>query len=455
MTAMPWEEEMRDRHDAPAKPGELGAPDAEAAVLGAGILDADAAVRMVELLPDPAMFTDPALRALYRVMRALVARHAPLDDVTIMTEAGVQGTEDAVRLAVVKAIDACPTAANVDFHAAIVRDRYLRRQLVQDAAAVQARAKDLAAPVADTLAGMVDHLVRVVQPELGTVATPAQQFVEVLGRIEQQADQGNTILGQPSGLKDLDELTDGYMPGRLIIAAARPKMGKTAFGLASAENVASLGGAVLFVSGEQPVLQLQARRLATATGCNLREIRSRKMLDDWTGPLRHAAMRLCARPLHFTQTALTPASIRLVVRRLQAEVGRVGLVVVDYLDKLRSDVRKERHDLEVGEITWGLSRLAVDLDVPVLLLAQLNRESVKNGITRRPVVSDLRDSGRIEQDADQVIFLWRKPDDPEWPAHRVELDVALNRHGPTGRVDVAYHRSTGRWEGYWRMEVVP
>lgn len=429
--------------------------DAEQAVLG-GLLTAEPADHLAvrTLLPDPSAFYAESHRLWYAAILALVDRRCPLDPVTLGDELRRTGTLDAagglVQLA--EFIDAVPSAANVVQHAEIVRQRALRRALAEQAQAALSAAQDLSAPIEPAITATVDRLVRTAASGL-THGGPSvdEEFGAIMDDLERQAALGDAVTGIPSGLHNLDLLTDGWVKGRLIIVAARPKRGKTGLALHCADTAAESEYEVCFCTAEQPRRELNKRRLAMRTGANLRAITSPAMLDLHAGALSRAMADLRTRTVHIEQHALTPAAIRLVVQRQQAELGRVDLVIVDYLGKLHSGRRAERHDLEIGYMTGDLARLALDLDVPVLLMCQLNRESVKGGQIRRPTVSDLRDSGAIEQDAAQVIFLHHKDDDDAWPAHRMDLDLALNRFGPTGTVTVSFERTTGRWSPYLKL----
>jgi replicative DNA helicase len=173
-----------------------------------------------------------------------------------------------------------------------------------------------------------------------------------------------------------------------------------------------------------------------------------EQLDQHAANLIRVANTLATRPFHVDDESLTPAAIRMGVRRKQAEWGKVGLVVVDYLGLYRSGKRTQNRNDEIGEMTRAFALLARQLHVPVLLLCQLSRDSVRNGQLRRPALADLRDSGNIEQDARQVVFLYAEEDNPQWPQNKVELILAKNNYGPKGKVYAKVDRSTGRW-GTW------
>jgi replicative DNA helicase len=264
---------------------------------------------------------------------------------------------------------------------------------------------------------------------------------------------GDALTGISSGIVGLDDLTDGWEKSRLIVVAARPKVGKTGFALHCAREACQGETPVYFATAEQPRRELLKRLLAMESGCHLRAIRSEQTLGLVSPQLARAAGEVATWPLVVDQVARTPGQVRMGLQRYIAEHGPVGLVVADYLGKYHSGEKSERHDLEVGRISGAFAELAMSFDVPVILLVQLNRQSVQGGQIRRPTPSDLRDSGAIEQDAAQVLFLYRDEKaeeaskDPRW----LQVFVDLNRFGPTGHVDVAFEKTTGRWQRHLRL----
>jgi replicative DNA helicase len=261
------------------------------------------------------------------------------------------------------------------------------------------------------------------------------------------------VPGISSGIAPLDNLTDGWMTPRLIVLAARPGFGKTATGLWCADMAGQSEVETVFVSVEQPTKQLQKRRLAMRTGIDLRGVRNRERYAQVLPDLMAETAKMRHEPLTFVQGPRSVRAIRLELQRMIAKGRHPKVVVIDYLTKLRSDRKAERHDLAVGDITGDLCRMAIDLECTILLLAQLNRESVKDGKVRRPTVSDLRDSGIIEQDADQILLLWpgapSDDDIPMAPGSGVvpfEMLLDKNRHGPKGSVRLNWWEATGRFE---------
>jgi replicative DNA helicase len=427
--------------------------EAEEAVLGTLLVDPETALPLVrDCLAHPDAFYWAPHRAVYAAVLALSERGQAVDHVALADELALVDAPPGADFLARLAEEAVPVG-RVSQHAATVRDLARRRELVCLADEASERAGDRRVPIAEAIAGLVDALVRAAQPEtLGDRQSQGSELMAVLDEIEQQATLGDRLQGVSSGLPQLDDLTDGWVPGRLIVVAGRPKMGKTGFALHCTRAACEADQPVYFLSAEQPRRELLKRLLGMEAESNLRAITSPEVLAMQTGALSRAAAAIHRWPLVIDDRARTPSTLRLGLQHAQADRGKVGLVVVDYLGKLHSGQRTERHDLEIAAITGALGELAMQLDVPVMLLCQLNRESVRGGQTREPGPADLRDSGAIEQDASQVIFLWR-PDatSDEWPPHRLQLLLKLNRHGPTDAVDAAFDRATGRWRGYLHL----
>lgn len=431
----------------------IWSPEAEAGLLGALLTGpAERVDEVRRILPDDTAIYREAHRLVYRAIVALTVRQVPLDPVHMQGELERMGAWDRTGMELLlEILDVIPTAASsVRAMAEMVQERFLRREVIRHAMAAERAAEDLTVPIADAMADLVTSasfgaLSAGRQPNV-TVSSETWQILE---EVERAAAAGDGVQGVSTELPRLDELTDGWMKGRLIVIAARPKVGKSAFAVHCAEVAAAAELPVYFASAEMPRKQILWRRLTWIANESLRTGYS---VDLWqrtaASKLREHADTMLKRPMTIDQDALTATAVRLGAQRAAAEMGGLSLIVVDYLGKLRPERKAERHDLAIGQITGDLARMAVDLDVPVLLLCQLNRASVKDGKPRRPTPADLRDSGSIEQDADQVVFLWQDPNTQD--SSVMELDVALNRHGPAGRVEVEYNRVTGRWSPYHR-----
>jgi replicative DNA helicase len=383
--------------------------EAEQAVLGAMLLADNAPLRAIQVLAAEDFYRERH-RVLFRLLQGLTERGIRVDHVTLRDELVRRGELDAIggHEYLIELVDAVTTAVNLEFHAGIVRDYAIRRHLVAEAAQATQLAGDLTRPVAASLTGFVDQLVRAALPaENKPRTTVRSELIAVLDDIERQTRLGDCVRGIGSGIEALDQLTDGWVPGRLVVIAARPKVGKTGFGLHCAREACEADIRTHYVTAEQPRRQLLRRLIAIEARLDLRTITEPALLDRHGPALSRAANQVAEWPLVIDEDARTPGAVRLGIQRHQAEHGPVGLVIADYLGKFHSGERSERHDLEIAKMTGAFARMAVDLDVPVLLLVQLNRNSVSQGQVRRPIVSDLRGSGAIEQDADQVLFLYR------------------------------------------------
>jgi replicative DNA helicase len=352
------------------------------------------------------------------------------------------------------------TFANTTVHARIVGDLARRRQLIAAADELRAAANDRQIPIPSMLG---QHMDRVTGHVLQHADSAHRDFlIETVQELEQRADHDGALPGVPTDIVGLDALTDGWERGRLVVCAARPGCGKTAFGVWCGQVAASNDHEVFFASAEQPVKQLQRRRLGIETGLDIREVsRDRATWARMVSRVTAGVERLRPQPFTISQSIRNISQMRIAVQR-QIALGRAPrLLVVDYLTKLQPEGRFDRNDLAVGSITGALARMAIDLDITVLLLAQLNRDSVKDGKIRRPSAADLRDSGVIEQDADQILLLWPgAPGDGENVVRpdshaRVEIIVEKNRHGPVGAVGVEWSKAVGRFrdEDRWGQHV--
>lgn len=426
--------------------------EAEQAVMGGLLIGADdphALATATRLLPDPAMFTDPRHRALYRAIRELADEGTAQDHITLTRRLAVHHASAEVSVDyLAELVDMVATTANLAFHAQQVRDAWQRREAIAQAEAVITLAKDLRQPVGLTIRDAVDKLSATHQASTARAVVPMSTgMLDVLDDLERQATIG-TVLGTSSGLPDLDAMTHGFQPGELWIVGARPSMGKSSF-VADAALAAAEIGPVLFLSAEMPAKAIRRRMLARTSGVNLWSIRDHGTWDTLATRVNTAAQDLGRLPLRIDDTRHTATDIRLAVSEWIAEMSRPPvLVVVDYLQKLHAGRRAENRNIEIGYITGALARCALDLEVPILCAAQLSRSSVKDGKPRRPNMSDLRDSGNIEQDADGIILLHHPPTDPgTLPDHTwlMEVIVEKNRNGETGLLHAYHDRSTGTW----------
>jgi replicative DNA helicase len=438
--------------------------EAEQAVLGAMIIDGDAALRAAELLDDTVFYRE-AHRRLFRAMHALVDQRMVIDYITLRDELLRRGDLEAAGGVpyLDELVNAVPTAANLDFHARILRDKAIQRHLIEAATQIITATydgKSTASELLDSAEGKIftvgqqrrrDEFVRIKE-----LLWPAMEDIEKL------QGTGSAVTGVPSGFADLDELTSGFQRSELVIVAARPSMGKTAFCLNIATNAAEKGHGVAIFSLEMSRDALVQRMLCAEARVDSQAVRRGTLRDADYTRLARAAGILQTCPVWIDDTpALTLLEMRSKARRLRAE-NDVGMVIVDYLQLMRSPEYSDNRVQEISDISRSLKGLARELQVPVLALSQLSRASEQRGGERTPVLSDLRDSGAIEQDADVVIFIHRPEmykdlrdkaeEKGESLEGRADVMIAKHRNGPTGEIDLHFQKQYTRFDSRTERE---
>jgi replicative DNA helicase len=443
--------------------------EAEQAVLGAMLLDQDAALKAAELLDDT-MFYREGNRILYRAMVALTERGDAIDPVTLRDELSRRGELDRAGgmdyLATL--VEVVPTAAHVEHHARIVRDKAVLRRLAEAATSIAQDVYDGHTPAGEALDNAEHRVFQVAQ------FRRADEFIRIkeliwptMERIEQLQAGAGSVTGVPSGFPDLDTLTAGFQPGDLIIIAARPSMGKTAFALNVLQHSAidhNVG--VAMFSLEMSKDQLVQRLLCSEGLVDAQRLRRGNLRDEDYPKLARAAGLLSSAPIWIDDSAaLTPLAMRSKARRLKLEHG-IGLVVVDYLQLMQGPGDVENRQQEISYISRSLKALAKELSVPVVALSQLSRApEQRGGEHRRPQLSDLRESGAIEQDADVVLFIYREemyvPPNEEGKKldkdgndveRKAELILGKQRNGPTGTVGLVFVKEYTRFDSQSRRD---
>jgi replicative DNA helicase len=436
--------------------------EAEQAVLGAMFLDADAALRAAETLEDW-MFYREAHRRLFRVMIGIARRGGAIDPITLKEELERKGELEAVGGVdyLSYLLDVVPTAANFDYHARIVHDKALLRRLAEVGTEIVQEAFEghrLAAEVLDSAERKIFQIAeqRVTEgfERLKNLLWPTME------RIESLHGAGARITGVPSGFKDLDERTAGFQGSDLVIVAARPSMGKTALCLNIAQHAAiEQGKGVAIFSLEMSKEAIVQRLLTSEARVDAHRLRSGTLRDGDYKLLATAAGVLSSAPIWIDDSAaLTPLELRSKARRIVAE-QQIALVVVDYLQLMRDPEYADNRVQEISAISRALKALAKELHVPVMALSQLSRApEQRGGEHRRPQLSDLRESGAIEQDADVVIFIYRPEmyarDEAEREEVRGQTEVIIGkqRNGPTGTVKLYFHSNYTRFDNYTTRE---
>jgi replicative DNA helicase len=433
--------------------------EAETAILGGMLIDRDAVTKAIEVLTDT-MFYREANRRLYRAMIRLFERGDVIDVITVSEELK---KSDELESAggfdyLGNLVDAVPTAANLEYHARIVRDKALLRRLVE-------QSSQIIRDVYDQGAKSVDEILDEAEARIFQVAESHKRegFVwikEILWsafeHIErlQQSDTG--ITGVPSGFPDLDRMTTGMQKGDLVIVAARPSMGKTAWVMNVAANAAITHNVpVAIFSLEMSSEQLVQRLLCAEGRIDAQKLRKGRLSQEEHQRLAASAGHLNTAPIWIDdQPGSNVLEIRAKARRLQSELrsdGKdLGMIIIDYMQLMGSAGQAESRVQEVSQISRGLKGLARELDVPLIALSQLSR-GPEQRTDKRPMLSDLRESGSIEQDADVVMFLYR----PEYyaPAEKkeeldgkAELIVSKQRNGPTGVVPLFFQKAYTRFD---------
>jgi replicative DNA helicase len=418
--------------------------EAEESLLGAMLLSKEAIATAVETVT-AGDFYQPAHAHLFEAVVTLYGAGEPVDPTTVGEALRRAGVLDGLggKNAVLRIQVATPAASNAGFYARIVADHALLRRLV----AVGSEIAELGYTLPDDVTDVLDRAESLVfdvanRRQSTSLRAIHSTLQDSLAHLEALFDHDGRTSGVPTGFRDLDEVLLGWQPSNLIVVAARPGQGKTAFALGTATSAAvDQGRPVVFFSLEMGYLELTQRILASEAGVDSRKLRTGRIPEsDWTR-ISHAVGRLAEAPLFIDDNPhLTVMDMRATCRRLKAQHGDLALVVVDYLQLMSTGQRRaESRQVEVSELSRGLKVLARDLDVPVLALSQLNR-SLEYRADKRPMLADLRESGALEQDSDIVAFIYR--DDTYHPDSAdkgvAEVIVAKHRNGPTAKIRLAF-----------------
>ena len=433
--------------------------EAEQATLGSMLLERDAIARVVTIL-EPADFYREAHRHLYQAMLDLFNEGQPVDLVTLG-----ERLRDQVRLEkmgglpyLTELLEAVPTSANAERYARIVRSKAILRNLIHAAHQVVALASDSARYV-DEVVDECERLVfSVAERTVSEAFTPLRPLLgQAYDTVEQITKSHAPSTSLLTGFSELDQITSGFQTSNLVILAARPSMGKTALALNMAIHVATQDRRpVAIFSLEMAKEELAMRVLCSEARVDQKAMRIGFLEDTDIERILHATERLYDAPVYIDDTpSLTVLEARGKARRLQAELGDLGLIIVDYLQLMQGHGRFENRNQEISSIARGLKGLARELRVPILALSQLSR-AVESRQPRRPLLSDLRESGSIEAEADVVAFIYRPgyygPEELERAEYAVddvtvtEIIVAKQRNGPTGIARLAWIGSHVRFE---------
>lgn len=411
--------------------------EAEESVLGALLLDRDAVIAVAEFL-HPEDFYDERHKKIYECCLTLYEERVPIDVLTV-----------AERLKKLKALkevggasyladlaNKVPTAAHVEHYGRIVKESATKRSLMTAASKLIDLSLDESLAANELLDKAEAEVFSLTQRHLANAFTPVKDaLAESFDRLDELHKSGEGLRGAPTGFKDLDDTLAGMQKSNLLILAARPGIGKTSLALNIAQNLAvKYKRPVGFFSLEMSKEELVDRLLTVQADIDAWRLKTGKLDEDDFTKLSNAMGELAEAPLFIDDTpALSILEMRTKARRLQVEAGGIDLLVVDYLQLARSRQLENRVQ-EVSEISQGLKNLARELKIPILAISQLSRAVEQRG-SRRPQLSDLRESGSIEQDADVVMFLWREDDEN---SENMTLDIAKHRNGPLKTIQLYF-----------------
>ncbi len=436
----------------------------EASILGSILVDPNALERVVDAFgPNlDEVFYRPRNQAIFDEMRMLAGRGDPVDLYTVC-----EALEKSAKLKEIGGIEyvtslaeAVVSAANVEYHAEIIREKAVLRRLIGIAGEMATEAY-AAADAADEIVDRAQAAVfELAQARAGGQAVAVREILgDTIRRIEELGANPRAVTGLASGFADLDKLTSGFQKGDMIILAARPSMGKTSFALNIAQYVAiELDEPVAVFSLEMSKEALVQRLLASEARVNSSRLRSGDLdQEDWSRILT-AVDFLDRAPIFIDDTsAISPLEMRSRCRSIKARHG-LSMILVDYLQLMSGPSRMENRQQEIAFISRSIKALAKELDVPILALSQLSRAVESRGGDKRPQLSDLRESGAIEQDADLVCFIHRpemySPEVQEI-AGEAEIIIGKQRNGPIGRVKLTFIKDYTRFEDYMPDESVP
>lgn len=431
--------------------------EAEQSVLGAMFLTAEAQQRACEVLTRESFYSN-SNGIIFEIMQGLVEKKVPIDITTVTSELKSKNllTEVGGVEYITEVLNAVPTAANVDYYIKLVEESAMMRRLIQVSTEIATNAYQNELPVNDALDEAERKILGVVKNRRSSEFRKIQDVMyKTQQNLEQLAQTKGDVTGLPTGWTDIDKLTAGFHPNEFIVIASRPAMGKTAFALNLATNIAINTDSTVALFN----LEMSAEQLATRMLSSLGQIEGRKLAtgnllnNDWKR-VNEAISQLSDAKIYMDDTpGITIGEIRSKCRRLASSDEGLGIVIIDYLQLISSSVNYgANRQQEVSDISRSLKTMALELGIPVIALAQLSR-AVDVRENKRPIMSDLRESGSIEQDADIVAFLYR---DDYYNKEKVTSDntsisefiVAKHRNGPTATIELLFKRDTSTFLNY-------
>ena len=430
--------------------------ESESSVLGGLLLDNNAWDRVGDLLTEGDFYRHEH-RLIFMAVSKLVNDSKPADVITVFEHLQAQGKAQEVGGIVYlnQLAQYVPSATNIRRYAEIVREKAILRKLLTASDEIATQAQNPQGKPVERILDEAEQKIFAIGEEGSRMKQGFQSLdtlvVDLLDRVQEMADNPMDVTGVPTGFADLDRMTSGLQAGDLVVLAARPSMGKTSFAVNIAEHVALHEQLpVAIFSMEMGAAQLAVRIVGSIGRINQGNLRTGKLTDEEWSRLSEAIESLRQVSLHIDETpGLTPSELRANARRLARSCGKLGLIVVDYLQLMSGSgsASSDNRATELGEISRGLKMLAKELQCPVIALSQLNR-SVEQRTDKRPMMSDLRESGAIEQDADIIMFIYRDDyynKDSKEP-NVAEVIIGKQRNGPTGTVKLYFQKNQTRFE---------
>jgi len=429
--------------------------DMEEAVLGAIMLEKEAVIAILDILK-PESFYKETHKKIFKAISDLSLREYPVDLYTVTEELKNHNELESVGgpVYLTQLTSKVVSAANVDYHARIVAQKYIQRELIRVSTEIQTRSFDDSIDVTDLLDFSENALFQVAEGNIKREVAPINAVIkDAIREIEEAGKREDALVGIPSGFTRLDRLTSGWQKSELIIIAARPSMGKTALALSMARNMSiDHGKNVAIFSCEMSSIQLVNRLIIAETDIPGDKIRNGRLSEEEWKQLDTRIKKLVQAPIFIDDTpAISIFELRAKCRRLKAQ-HKLDIVIVDYLQLMSGPDNAGSREQEVSNISRSLKSIAKELNVPIIALSQLNRSVEMRGGTKRPLLSDLRESGAIEQDADMVVFIHRQEkfgftafDDGTSTKGIAEIILAKNRNGPVDDVRLKFREEKAQF----------
>ncbi len=431
------------------------ANDMEEAVLGAIMLEKEAVITILDILK-PESFYREAHQKIFKAVSDLSAREFPVDLYTVTEELRAHQLLDSVGgpVYLTQLTAKVVSAANVDYHARIVAQKYIQRELIRVSTEIQKRSFDDTYDVTELLDFSENELFQIAEGNIKREVSPINLVIkDAIREIEEAGKREDALVGTPSGFTKLDRLTSGWQKAELVIIAARPSMGKTAFALSMARNMAiDHGKHVAIFSCEMSSIQLVNRLIVAETDIPGDKIKNGRLNEEEWKQLDNRIKKLVQAPIFIDDTpAISIFELRAKCRRLMAQ-HKLDIVIVDYLQLMSGPENSGSREQEVSTISRSLKSIAKELNIPILALSQLNRSVEMRGGSKRPLLSDLRESGAIEQDADMVVFIHRQEkfglqnfEDGSSTKGIAEIILAKNRNGPVDDVRLRFREEKAQF----------